>query len=539
MKKLPAPIFEHYDNLFKIIYQEPVDYGKSLILTTKTCMGITAVGYGIGALKSVGGDMEKALLQFDRTLWKSIAHQPIPWANFAAKIESAVMFKDAMTHLVGKWRLLSDTERTMLDDPVLHTCYNKWFDFQKEKQAVQVRMGGHYAMSLRKTGDQENIKRGATGNPSRSVYSNDIYGWMALAFFRHWFCQVTAEGKDFRARDGGFRFYKALSEGGSAYMTESDLGNFGMYFPMSDKARGVMENHTILMKEDMKNFVAPLLVNNTHYNKPENIQYLLSAKVNDEDCPWMATEDVEINMEDILAQVAHNPGMQNTSLGYGVESPLASKGQIQGFPPVEIEVATPSFGGHEGRGVLPAPRQIDGGIPGGPAEVTGNLNMSIPPVTGGSEETRQSDDAVCSESLLINGDDRGGGSSVQENACISSAVTTPVDAQILVNDSDAVARLSQVKPGPALFSDNEQACMQPAVSEHHNEVEISCTVGCDEVAPPSVELHVSRSSRQTNAQILRTDSIHSDGRMGSVPSDARRGSQEPAKVIPQKQAASQ
>lgn len=332
------------------MYQEPVDYGKGLLMTLKTCMGIVAVGDAVGALKGICRDLEQVLLQYDKLLWKSVVRKPIVWANFAAKIQSAVIFKDAMTHLVGKWKLIPTNAREEIADAVKKVLMKKLLDFKRKKQAIEIRMLGHYPKHLRKGSEQEKIKRGASGNPARSAYANDIYGWMALSHFRQWFSQVVSGGQNQHAKDGGYRLYRALYEGGNAYLTEGDLEKFYEYFPMSDKAKGVMENHIVLFKEDMRQFVTPLFKNHTHYIGPETLSYLLSADIDDGDCPWLsisfAEVDEDISMQDVFPDEDHDLMILDVPVSLGTTTPLVSskngRGTVNGAPIPKI--VTPGSG---------------------------------------------------------------------------------------------------------------------------------------------------------------------------------------------------
>ena len=115
-------MFENYDNLFKVLYQEKLELGNDLQAALKTCLGIVSVANDLGALKSIGREIEHALLHYEESLWKSVAHHPVAWANFSHKIESVVIFKEAMIHLVGKWMMLPEMVRATLDDPVKMVC---------------------------------------------------------------------------------------------------------------------------------------------------------------------------------------------------------------------------------------------------------------------------------------------------------------------------------------------------------------------------------------------------------------------------------
>ena len=216
-------------------------------------------------------------------------------------------------------------------------------------------MLAHYTSVLTQTGNQpENMKRGATGNPSRSVYANDIYGWMALSLFRQWFSQMICMGQNMRARDGGYVFYTALSKGGQTYIDDREQNAFYQAFPMSEKAKGVMDNHLTILKENMKNFVAPLLRNYSHISEQEALNYLTSCRVTDQDCPWLGLKeimlddaamtqvDLEYGQPDIGRELSEqgaslnkrlsretSHGMSNLALSAGVRTPASRTGPYQ------------------------------------------------------------------------------------------------------------------------------------------------------------------------------------------------------------------
>lgn len=413
-------------------------------------MGMVGVGEDMGALKVVVGDMERALLQHDKVLWPSVAKYPILWSNFAFKIHSSVIFKDAVTHLVGKWKLIPEKERDKLEEAVKNVCLVKVIDFQHQKRAAEVRMLGRYPSALLKSGERVGIKRGATGNPSRSVYANDIYGWMALSLFRQWFSQVICEGNNYLAKDGGYRFYKALHSGGMAYLTDVDLGNFYHYFPMSDKAKSVMDNHIILMKDEVKDYAAPLMVNNTHYSHPETLQYLLSAKVVDEDCPWMLgfSDRLEnLGIQEALADFQHDIAMDDLPLGLGADSPLASKGNK---PERSALFTSPR---------LPDLSQAPGGESSSLAGAASNIfdDSALVEGTGHDDDSH----AVREQSLFMRAGDLGEQSTaaqveVHDQPIISSQSGNSSGIPVIESDTTIIRDYSEGN-GPALSSSIDQA----------------------------------------------------------------------------------
>ena len=453
-------------------------------------MGIVAVGDDVGALKSICRELEKVLLQFDKDLWKAIAYNPVCWANFANKLQSAVLFKDAMVHLVGKWKLLDFEARAKLDGPVRKVCRAKVLDFQREKQAIEVRMLGHYSFALRKNDEQEKIKRGATGNPSRSVYANEIYGWMALGFFRQWFAQVICEGNNFRARDGGYRLYKALNEGGHAYLTDGDLDGFYYYFPMSDKAKGVMDKHLIFFKEDMKELVAPLFENNSHYSHPEKLQYLLSAKVADEDCPWMAPAGA---LEGSVSLDDDDPdfrgSMLDSSIGFNHESPLADKGVR--LPVRSLQHITPSDGSADGRlGSALLQAQLK--------NATDEANADDDHYRRVSELTNQSD-GLRSQSLFVSGNEP-----AEEVSLANGIIRAQSDPPTLSNIQSPMHQSNTITRASAEAHSSNEALpphLMEQSSEHQEGTGIFRAVSSDIMERQNVERSLSHSPGADNAAL--------------------------------------
>jgi hypothetical protein len=131
------------------------------------------------------------------------------------------------------------------------------------------------------------MTRNAGEKPGRPSYGHDIYMWQCVSFFRQWFAQNISDDRTRRAPDGGLAFYKALHDGGDAYLTHLDFENFHRFFPMSIKACNVLEANMGVLKEDVKQFVEELMTERTHLKRAEhNIGWLTCAKIEKEDLPW-------------------------------------------------------------------------------------------------------------------------------------------------------------------------------------------------------------------------------------------------------------
>lgn len=71
------------------------------------CSGLIEVAESIDALIAIRDKVELALRQKDTALWKTIAREPVIWANLGKKLQSSSIFKEAVKHVVGKWRTLT------------------------------------------------------------------------------------------------------------------------------------------------------------------------------------------------------------------------------------------------------------------------------------------------------------------------------------------------------------------------------------------------------------------------------------------------
>jgi hypothetical protein len=124
----------------------------------------------------------------------------------------------------------------------------------------------------------------------REDYARDIFVWMALCFFRHFFGQRIILEKGSAASDGGYELYRRLGTGGEEYMNKDVMNQFHQTFPMTKKAMNVLENHLMEIKEVIKGVVEAhgVLKSNCMLDtKRYPVDYLTCAEVKKEDLPWV------------------------------------------------------------------------------------------------------------------------------------------------------------------------------------------------------------------------------------------------------------
>jgi hypothetical protein len=282
--RVPSEVYTHYDNMFRAFYNEPLVLdNRNLATVLHDCMGLVDVAEKYGCVSAIRESVDIALLRQGQVLFKSISQNPAAWANFSCRVQSPTIFKECLIHLVGQWTMLSEDHKAELFGDITKVCERKHKEFQLLKEGIELRILGHYSVSVQKKDSKD-----PNDNPGRMQYANDIYPWMALALFRHWFAQNIAQKNNFDAKDGGYSFYYMMSKGGQAYLDRNQCLKFHLYCPMSQKGRTVFENHLSAYKAEIQTFVEPLMLNRTQLElkETEPLKHLVSLEVGAADYPW-------------------------------------------------------------------------------------------------------------------------------------------------------------------------------------------------------------------------------------------------------------
>jgi hypothetical protein len=170
-------------------------------------------------------------------------------------------------------------------------------------------MMGYYPKIMRKTTHAK--------TPARTDYTSDIYMWMVTSVFRQWFAQSLCEGGGRAARDGGARLYREIGDGvGGAYLGREVMEAFHQLFPMSGKGKGCLATAVRQFKAEIKDYVAPLLVNHSQAQLPSR-DYLTCTEVLTDDLPWVVQagdaemwdqENIDAEWEAYIGQPAELAG---------------------------------------------------------------------------------------------------------------------------------------------------------------------------------------------------------------------------------------
>lgn len=279
---IPDERLHHWDWLFGLFDGKVPDFDdENLATVLNGCMGLVDVAEAVAAVDSVRETVDLALLRQGPVLWNSVASNPAAWAELGRRVHSPTIFKEGVIHLVGKWNDLDDTIRELHSD-VRSLCERKYRELEIAKEAIELRILGHYPAFL---------CRDAASKPGRATYSNDIYMWMAICFYRQWFAQAISDGRNRVHRDGGYEFYHQIGQGGQAYLHHETFRHFHKYFPMSSKACNVLEANMGILKEEVKHFIAEILRNNANVDAATYppLRWLTCVQVTKEDFPWHRT----------------------------------------------------------------------------------------------------------------------------------------------------------------------------------------------------------------------------------------------------------
>lgn len=148
--------------------------------------------------------IENYLLARGQDFFKAISIDPIIWIDVAYRIESKVMFKEALIHLVGKYNLLLSTPpsaavlrrnpkaRSMLDQlnvELRDLVESKHEIIKKQCQQIEVAISTHYPSGLQKSEVTGRADRDGIG---RKEYGRDVFSWIGVALYRHWWGQTLA-----------------------------------------------------------------------------------------------------------------------------------------------------------------------------------------------------------------------------------------------------------------------------------------------------------------------------------------------------------
>ena len=197
---------------------------------------------------------EATLLSTGQTLHRSIASDPAVWLDFAYRIRSKVIFREALIHAAGQYNTptLQQAIKDNMKSNIAYIVNKRGKILQNGVKTSLRKVLSYYPPSMQRTltlglADIDHI--------GRSSYSNDIMSWMALTVFRHYISQHVANDQTHHADDMGYALISVMGQGGDQYLDKGALNSFHQLFPMSNRGAAVVESKLADIKEEVKKFI--------------------------------------------------------------------------------------------------------------------------------------------------------------------------------------------------------------------------------------------------------------------------------------------
>lgn len=286
-----------YDNFFRCIYSlDPIftndtggdGEGKLYILDASKLLQAAVF---LGSVHKVRVIIEAHLLRLNQLLWHHISNRPEGWVHLAVRLQSPLMFREAMLHIVGKFHLKDGVDEAMLKRAafgdqglkVWNLIVKKARELKELKLFTERHLLEYYPTCMVHKEDEGDII------PGRATYANDIYLWMALSLFRQYVSSAYLSNFHHRAEDGGLSFYRTLGSADATYLRGDTLKRFHGSFDMSSKGKACMAAAVEVIKTDIKPIVAQLLVDRSQATRDPQaprLRHLTCTEIADDELPW-------------------------------------------------------------------------------------------------------------------------------------------------------------------------------------------------------------------------------------------------------------
>jgi hypothetical protein len=251
------------------------------------------------AVAAVASFLEVNLLRMGPRLWYYISAKPTIWLGIAARLESPIMFKEAMCHAVGKIDTKQFIDRKYFEnkgklyDNILRLLIQKVEALLALKQRVEWEMTGWWPIRMYHPPDEGYV-------PDRGVYTSDIYLYQSRAIVMQYVAGCYAKGYHSPASDGGIRFYQTIRHGGDAYCTKDQIQNFHARFAMSTRALVPFNEAMEVVKTEIKVCLDDIMVDKSQgqTNPDAKLGYLTCTVTRDNELPWKLPLDYAIVSEE-------------------------------------------------------------------------------------------------------------------------------------------------------------------------------------------------------------------------------------------------
>jgi hypothetical protein len=277
----PIELCEAYNNLFLIFYNKPpVISTTSISIALKQCEDLSSVAKTLGSLSVIRPYLGNAISRFGKQLYLAIAAEPFRWLELSIILESAVVFKESMIHVVGIYTPVSDGQINLpveLPQFVHDLILFKVQYLDQQRMDVNERL---FASSI-----VVNSKTVTFSYVDTAISST----WLVVQIWRDWFCQQMAEVHLQPHKTG--QLYRTLVKSGDAYLPTAAVKAAVEKIREPIKAEpDELSEDLELLKKFAQEAVKELCENNSMVDLQEaGIGYLTCTRIMDEELPWFET----------------------------------------------------------------------------------------------------------------------------------------------------------------------------------------------------------------------------------------------------------
>ena len=177
-----------YDNLFRCMYNLAPDFNtpasQEVDAPIKEALNLLTAASYAKAYPAVRLVIESHLLQFHQLLWYQVEKNPETWASVGCKLQSAIIFREAMIHLAGRYHLRgvegirkNKLEAVEFGQDIWELATQKARELKDYKLHTERRLFEFVPPRMLHPAHEE---VGGMVTAGRQVYAGDIYWWMCL-----------------------------------------------------------------------------------------------------------------------------------------------------------------------------------------------------------------------------------------------------------------------------------------------------------------------------------------------------------------------
>ncbi|KAG5968983.1 hypothetical protein E4U57_002422 [Claviceps arundinis] len=299
-------LLRNYDNLFRTFYnRRPMLENVNILRANIQCEFLLKLADQYDTLAVVRTYVEHHLLQFQSSLWESVAVLTHWYLHVSCMLRSKVIFKEALIHLVGIWYIFQEKPQSQFDIPesILDTAQRKVHELEENVSRVESQL---FRLSL-------TTVQGEDVTPA-----NDYLGWLVVSLFRQWLAtsikSQTGPARNSESESGDGRdsddkndippnlsicrvFRDIGSKSPSAYLDHHDCEEFlalnsQLY---TRKNLADFERRMTELKFWARDLVRPLLRNNLELDVAkfndsdivrQDLTYFTCSTIEDSEFPW-------------------------------------------------------------------------------------------------------------------------------------------------------------------------------------------------------------------------------------------------------------